>query len=154
MGLENPLPISSIKLKVIRRGNTTFFAWSADRDMCFNKFELQKSFDGENYFTIYDGANKLNYSCSSETRNAYFRIKAEATDAVKYYLSNIIFLPAKQHQLSTFFVADINGRIIKIFNQYPYALNGSINNHLSALPAGIYFIKEWPGNTIIKYFKR
>lgn len=154
MGLENPLPISSIKLKAARSGNTTLFTWLADRDMCFKKFELQKSYDGESYFTIYDGTGKFNYSCSSETRNAYFRIKALGINEVKDYLSNIIFLPAKQHQLSTFFVADVNGRVIKIFKQYPYALPGLINDHLSAMPVGIYFIKELAGNTVIKYFKR
>lgn len=153
-GLENPLPLSSIKLKASRRENTVIFTWMTDRDIRLKKFELQRSYDGANYFTIYEGTGHYNYSCSSEIKNAYFRIKAEDVNEVKDYASNIIFLPAKQNQISTFVVADINGRIVKIFKQYPFALYGSFKEHLSSLPVGIYFIKELAGNTIIKYFKR
>ena len=154
MGLENPLPLSSIKLKGERRGNTVMFMWMADKDICFKKFELQKSFDGTRYTTIYEGTGRYNYVGPSENKNAYFRIKAEDVNEVKEYTSNIIFLLVKQNQLSIYVVADVNGRVVKLFKQYPSALSGSIKEHLSALPLGVYFIKELSGNTILKYFKR
>ena len=154
IGLENPLPLSSIILRAVRNSTTINFSWIIGSDMDLKRIELQRSYDGVNYFTIYAGNGRNTFSYPVENRDAFYRLKAENSNAVKSYVSNILFIQAKPHHLSTFVITDISGRIIKIVKQYPELITGSMRDYLIGARPGIYIIKDIRGNNVIKYIKQ
>jgi hypothetical protein len=77
MGLENPLPLSSIILRAVRNSTTIRFFMDNGSDMDLKRIELQRSYDGVNYFTIYAGNGRNTFSYPVENRDAFYRLKAE-----------------------------------------------------------------------------
>ena len=153
-GLENPLPLSSIRLRGLRNGRSINFSWIAYGDTKPVKFELQRSYDGRHYQTIYETDFRNVFSCLGESKGAFFRIRAQEPGERTIYLSNICFIPAQRKEISTFVVVNVEGRIIKTFKENAMAVDNSIRKHLNELQPGIYFIKEIPGNSTIRYLKR
>jgi hypothetical protein len=152
-GLENPLPLSSISLRTFLNGGTVNFSWNADADMNFGRFELQRSYDGVSYQTIFETMSGNRHSLSIDSKNSYYRIKATGGSSTDY-LSNIVFIPFKPARQSTFIVADVNGRMIKLFRENSLYVSGTIKNHLNELRPGIYFIREINGSKAFKYIKQ
>jgi hypothetical protein len=153
-GLENPLPLSSISLRTFLNGGTVNFSWNADADMNFGRFELQRSYDGVSYQTIFETMSGNRHSLSIDGKNSYYRIKATGGNSSTDYLSNIVFIPFKPARQSTFIVADVNGRMIKLFRENSLYVSGTIKNHLNELRPGIYFIREINGSKAFKYIKQ
>jgi hypothetical protein len=153
-GLENPLPLSSISLRTFLNGGTVNFSWDADADMNFARFELQRSYDGVSYQTIFETISANRHACSVDSKNSYYRIKATGETGSTDYLSNIVFIPFKPARQSTFIVADVNGRIIKSFKENSLYVSGTIKYHLNELRPGIYFIREINGGHAFKYIKQ
>jgi hypothetical protein len=153
-GLENPLPLSSIVLRGFRNEGTIHFLWNVDADMKLKRFELQRSYDGVNYQTVFETVSENQYVFSIENKNSYYRVKATSNNNPAGYLSNILFFPAQAPKESTFIVVDVNGRVIKSFRENTLSIKRSIKNHLNDLRPGIYFIKEILSNNTIKYLKQ
>jgi hypothetical protein len=153
-GLENPLPLSSIRLKAHRYYGSINFSWIADGDIKTKKFELQRSYDGLTYETIYESDFRNIFSHCCESKDAYYRIMATDIDERKTYLSNVCMVVAGHNSTSAFVVVDASGRIVKIFNENVLAISKSIKDHLKELQAGMYFIRDLRGNYTIKYLKR
>ena len=153
-GLENPLPLSSISLRTFFYGGVVNFLWKADADMRFQKFELQRSYDGVNYQTIFETISRDRYAVSAETKNSYYRIKAVSESGSTGYLSNIVFIPFKSVGQSTYLVIDVSGRIIKSFRENSFYIKSTIKHHLNELRPGIYFIREITGGNAFKYIKQ
>ena len=156
-GLENPLPLSSIRLKTIQQNGRTEFLWTIEGDLMPDEIELQRSYDGINYLTInnakYRSKKQNIYLYSIDTRNAYYRIKTESNETTNHF-SNICFVPAALNKLTTFALFDASGRLIKTFNEYSFSINKVMNNHVSGLKAGVYFVREVNGNNVFKYIKQ
>jgi hypothetical protein len=152
-GLENPLPLSSIRLRALKNGNSFNLSWIAYGDTKPKKFELQRSYDGRHYQTIYESGIRNVFSCYGESVGSFFRVKALEPGERTIYLSNVCFIPAQHNVMSTFIVINAEGKIVKSFKG-SITINKSISMHLSELRPGIYFIKDIAGNNTIKYFKR
>lgn len=152
MGLENPLPLSSVKLKAVNNGTSLLFSWRADQDIDFRKFELQRSYDGTNFSTFYSVFSHYTHVHPAEIMNTWFRLKAITGNDSKEYVSNILFVPMKTDQLSTYVVIDANGKVIKTFEEYRSLMQKSLRNYTAELKAGMYFIKE-TGGGVTKYLK-
>jgi hypothetical protein len=129
------------------------FSWSADQDIGCRKFELQRSYDGNNFSTFCSVSGR--YSCvhSAETIGAWFRLKAISPDDTKEYVSNILFVAATKSQQSTYAVIDASGKLIKVFKEYPRMIQQSLKNYTAELKTGVYFIKEMGRINVIKYVK-
>jgi hypothetical protein len=153
-GLENPLPLSSLILRVTKWGSSINFSWSVVGDMRIKKFELQRSYDGASYQTIYESDFRNVFSYSGESRDTYFRMKVSEIEERKIYFSNVCFVSGERNRISTFIVVDASGRIIKSFRENAISVNRSVENHLAGLRGGVYFIKDICNNNTIKYFKR
>lgn len=153
-GLENPLPLSSIRLRASRSGKSINFFWFADADMKTDKFELQRSYDGANYQTIFETFSRHECAFPLENKDSYFRIKAMAESGTAIYLSNIIFFPFRRGQPSSFAIHDMQGRLIRIFKTDLSSVNYMIGAQLQMMPAGLYVVTSLSGNKTIMYLKR
>jgi hypothetical protein len=152
-GLENPLPLSSIRLRLLKHDGSVKLYWTADADIRSKSFELQRSYDGVTYQTIYETLFGREHAIAIENKNSYYRIKATSENGSVNYLSNIIFLPFRFSQQTTFIVVDMNGRIIKTFTENSTAPISILKNYLTGVKAGIYFIKDVRRGNAIKFFK-
>jgi hypothetical protein len=152
-GLENPLPLSSIRLKAYRYYGSINFSWITDGNIKAKKFELQRSYDGLSYQTIYESDFRNIFSHCCESKDAYYRIKADDIEERKTYFSNVCMVIAGHNSMSTFIVVDAAGRTVKMFNENVLAVSRSIRNHLKELQPGIYFVRDVRGNYTIKYLK-
>ena len=153
MGLENPLPLSSVKLKVVNNGTSLLFSWSVDQDVDCRKFELQRSYDGSNFTTLCSVSGRYSYVHYVESVGAWFRLKAIAPDETKEYVSNILFVSAAKSRQSSYAVIDAGGRLIKVFKEYPATIQQTLRGYTVELKTGVYYIKEIGRNNVIKYVK-
>jgi hypothetical protein len=152
-GLENPLPLSSILLRTSLYGGKVTFLWSSDNDIKFQKFQLQRSYDGVNYQTIFETISETRFTFSPESKNSYYRVKAACENGSTSYLSNIVYIPFKPGAQSTYIVVDVSGRIIKSFKENSLYIKKTIKSYMNELRPGIYFIREISGRNTFKYVK-
>jgi len=152
-GLENPLPLSSIRLRASNDGRLINFSWITYPEMKTKKFKLQRSYDGMIYQTVFETVFSRVFSSPFENRDAYYRVMAHDINEGKNSLSNICFVRAEHNGISTFIVVNPDGRIVKSFKENLSSINKSIRNHLIELRSGIYYIKDIRGNNTIRYFK-
>ncbi|HUQ66797.1 MAG TPA: T9SS type A sorting domain-containing protein [Flavitalea sp.] len=154
IGQENPLPLSSIRLRARKNKSTIIFSWATDADMNCKNFQLQRSYDGVNYSTIFSSTASLSYFYTSDNVNAYFRLTGEKNNEWGKYTSNIVFVSVIEKEVQTYTVVDLYGRLIKVFNHNSHLSPRLLQEQLSNAPSGIYFIRQITGNNIIRYFKR
>lgn len=163
-GQENPLPLSSVTLRAVKKEHAICFSWQITGEMVMRSFDLECSEDGVRYSllrTIVAGRKK-EYFCEYQNTGThrYFRIVATSENG-KSYISNVfpvravsldniqlrssntvkhwlLFEIGKPEKIMCM-VFDPGGKMIgacREINAY-----GIIRIDVSYLPAGSYFVR-------------
>lgn len=102
MGLENPLPLSSIKLKMIRNVNDLYFYWHHDKDLLIETYELQQSLDGKRFSTLKkldhnDVYEKYSITLKDPHVKTFYRLKGVTAKEAEYFSEIVTYGAASQH---------------------------------------------------------
>jgi hypothetical protein len=176
MGQENPLPLSSIQLNATRNGGRIFFTWEIQPELNIDRLELQRSYDGQKYVTVYyhpaDDETKFSYSQPQSTQTAYYRIVALSDVNIKKYISNIkeikaehaktvivgsnrvnnilmLAIYSEKPKTIVLKIFDVTGRMVKSYAQKITEGTKWVQLNVTDLRPGNYFISEVSGSNII-----
>jgi hypothetical protein len=178
IGQENPLPISSLQLTVTRKNSDLFFAWTSNTDLSMDRFELQRSFDGINFSTIYfvrrlEGAGKYSFKKVADQTSAYFRLVAYANDGIPRYFGEIVYVKSQSaakhftiegsniatgnlklsvssdgQRSETVAVYNMSGALLKTIKCGNFCGRKFLNVDVSSLKPGLYIVSSLSTNLL------
>lgn len=162
------LPVTIIDFTAQKNNESVLLKWYATNEANFKKYEIERSTDGANYYTIGEvaGRNLANYSFTDnnlpKANTVFYRLKMIDIDGkfsnskiVSVRIANnfsnalvypnptrgklIVKLQQPLTETSQLLIADLSGRIV--MQQQVTGGQKDINLTVSQLPAGRYFIK-------------
>jgi hypothetical protein len=177
MGLENPLPLSSIKLQSVINNGSVCLYWLKQDDLSINRFDVQLSFDGKVFSTMgsykcYDSIERYSCVMKEEQFDVYYRVVARNGDKEQQYESNVLLLKRKANNnfciVGSNVVTDVlkigtnrkanillvnsAGAIVEGILLAEKSYNG-IPINTSRLKPGLYFLVEETSGTTIRFMK-
>ena len=162
------LPVTIIDFTAQKNNGSVLLKWYATNETSFKKYEIERSTDGTNFYTIGEvaGRNLANYSFTDnnlpKANTVFYRLKMIDIDAqfrnskivsvrIAGNFSNALVYPNPTREklavkleqplteTSQLVIADLMGRIV--MQQLVTVGQKSIDLTVSQLPAGRYFIK-------------
>lgn len=162
------LPVTIIDFTAQKKSESVLLKWYATNEANFKKYEIERSTDGSNYYTIGEvtGRNLANYSFTDNNlpnaNTVFYRLKMIDIDGkfsnskiVSVRIDNnfynvlvypnptrdklVVKLQQPLKENSQLIIADLSGRIV--MKQYVDGGQYNIDLTVSQLPAGRYFIK-------------
>lgn len=177
-GLENPLPLSSIDLKMIRNVSSLYFYWNHEKDLTIQTYELQESLDGRLFATLkkfgkQDEYIRYAFAIKYPQVKTFYRLRGVTGTEKEYYSevltcdvptrrmaiigSNLvsgtltIYVGATQTN-TNLFICNSLGVVVKQIK-----LSGSgmplININVTSLMPGAYFVKD-VNSGIVRRFQK
>lgn len=170
------VPVVLLDFDAKLNGNTVQVKWNVNKEINFSRYEIQRSIDGRNFYTIGSvaGANQTNYSFTdvnlTNSKNFFYRIRMVDMDG-KYSFSKVVVIKLTHHfanalvypnpanntltvelksaltERGILSINDIAGRLLLTKNIN--AAQNKIQLNIQHLPAGRYFLTIQNSNELV-----